>query len=117
MLARAGAFLTKTGTKMSLSTAATAAVNELVLTQPDDWHHHLRDGAKLDTLVPAASKRFRRCIVMPNLVPPVRTTDDALAYRDRIMAAVPKDGSEASANFQVRLQDMGVQKTLLVATL
>ena len=86
----------------ALSTAAGAsAPNKLVLTQPDDWHHHLRDDAKLETLVPAASKRFRRCIVMPNLVPPVRTTEQALAYRDRIMAAVPKDGSEASKTFQV----------------
>ena len=81
--------------------ASTNPINKLVLTQPDDWHHHLRDGAKLETLVPAASKRFRRCIVMPNLVPPVRTTAEALSYRDRIMGALPKDGSESSKAFQV----------------
>jgi len=55
---------------------------------PDDWHHHLRDGAALATTVPFAAKAFGRIIVMPNLVPPVTTTDLALAYKARILAAL-----------------------------
>ena len=61
----------------------------LVLTQPDDWHVHLRDGAMLGRVVPDTALRFARAIVMPNLVPPVATTASALAYRERILAAVP----------------------------
>lgn len=64
--------------------------DSLVLTRPDDWHLHLRDGAALNTVVPHSARQFARAIVMPNLVPPVTTTDAALAYRDRILAAVPE---------------------------
>lgn len=56
-------------------------------------HHHLRDGIALKTTVPFAAKQFRRCIVMPNLKPPVTTLDMALAYRDRILAQVPSNCS------------------------
>lgn len=56
---------------------------------PDDFHHHLRDGDKLTTLVPAVATQFCRAIVMPNLRPPVTNTAKALAYRERIMACVP----------------------------
>lgn len=59
------------------------------ITQPDDWHHHFRDGAALATTVPAAARQFRRAIAMPNLVPPVTTTKLALQYRKRIMDHVP----------------------------
>ena len=61
----------------------------LVLTRPDDWHVHLRDGAMLARVVPDTAARFARAIVMPNLVPPVTTTLQALAYRERILSAVP----------------------------
>lgn len=57
---------------------------------PDDWHVHFRDGDMLKIVVPETAKRFRRAIVMPNLVPPVTTGDAAVAYRNRIMAAVPE---------------------------
>ncbi|MHB8913226.1 MAG: dihydroorotase [Lysobacter sp.] len=60
-----------------------------VLTRPDDWHVHLRDGAMLARVVPDTARRFARAIVMPNLIPPVTTTAHALAYRRRIIAAVP----------------------------
>ena len=60
-----------------------------VLTRPDDWHVHLRDGAMLARVVPDTARRFARAIVMPNLVPPVTTTASALAYRERILSAVP----------------------------
>ena len=61
----------------------------LTLTRPDDWHLHLRDGAALRAVLPDTVRRFGRAIVMPNLVPPVRTVAEARAYRDRILAALP----------------------------
>ncbi len=63
--------------------------DRLVLTRPDDWHVHLRDGAMLSRVVPDTAQRFARAIVMPNLVPPVTTTERAEDYRQRIIAAVP----------------------------
>jgi dihydroorotase len=62
---------------------------ELTLTRPDDWHVHLRDGAALAAVVPHTARRFARAIVMPNLKPPLVTTAQALAYRQRILAALP----------------------------
>ncbi|HNE02689.1 MAG TPA: dihydroorotase, partial [Plasticicumulans sp.] len=61
----------------------------LTLTRPDDWHLHVRDGAALATVVPHTARQFARAIIMPNLKPPVTTTGQALAYRERILAAVP----------------------------
>ncbi len=62
---------------------------EITLIRPDDWHLHVRDGAALSTVVPHTAAQFARAIIMPNLRPPVTTTAQALAYRDRIRAAVP----------------------------
>ncbi len=59
------------------------------LRRPDDWHVHLRDGAMLEAVLPATAAVFGRAIVMPNLDPPITTADAALAYRDRIFAALP----------------------------
>jgi len=61
----------------------------LTLTRPDDWHLHVRDGAAMQSVVPDSARQFGRAIIMPNLRPPVTTTALALAYRDRIRAAVP----------------------------
>jgi dihydroorotase len=61
----------------------------LTLTRPDDWHLHLRDGAALAAVLPHTARQFGRAIVMPNLKPPVTSTAQALAYRDRILAALP----------------------------
>jgi dihydroorotase len=61
----------------------------LTLTRPDDWHLHLRDGAQLAAVLPDTARQFARAIVMPNLKPPVTTTDRAAAYRQRILAARP----------------------------
>ncbi len=61
----------------------------LTIRRPDDWHLHLRDGAMLEGVLPETARHFARAIIMPNLVPPVVTGDDARAYRDRIMAALP----------------------------
>jgi dihydroorotase len=64
---------------------------ELTLIHPDDWHLHVRDGAALQHVVPHTAHQFKRAIIMPNLKPPVTTTQQALAYRERILAAVPPD--------------------------
>ena len=61
-------------------------MQSLTITKPDDWHLHFRDGEMLAETVPATARCFRRAIVMPNLVPPVTTTEHALAYRERILA-------------------------------
>ena len=66
-----------------------AKPDTLTLIRPDDWHVHLRDGAALATVVPDTARQFARAIVMPNLKPPVTTAAQALAYADRIRAAVP----------------------------
>ena len=61
----------------------------LTIVRPDDWHLHLRDGALLAAVLPASARQFGRAIVMPNLRPPVTTTEQARAYRERILAALP----------------------------
>jgi dihydroorotase len=61
----------------------------LVIRRPDDWHLHLRDGAALRAVLPFTAARFARAIVMPNLSPPLTTTELALAYRRRILEALP----------------------------
>jgi dihydroorotase len=61
----------------------------ITLIQPDDWHLHLRDGRHLSAVASHTARQFARAIVMPNLRPPVTTAAAALAYRDRILAALP----------------------------
>ena len=64
-------------------------MTRLTLRRPDDWHLHLRDGAVLNAVLPETARDFARAIIMPNLVPPVVRAQDAVAYRDRILAALP----------------------------
>ena len=66
-------------------------MERLTLLRPDDWHLHLRDGAALAAVAPDSARRFGRAIVMPNLKPAIRTTQQALHYRDRILAALPEN--------------------------
>ena len=61
----------------------------LTIRRPDDWHLHLRDGDAMTAVLPDSARRFARAIVMPNLKPAVRTTHQALDYRERILAALP----------------------------
>ena len=68
----------------------TTALNTLTLTRPDDWHLHVRDGTALNVVVPHTAAQFGRAVIMPNLKPPVTTAEQALAYKARILAAVPK---------------------------
>ncbi len=64
-------------------------MDSLTLIRPDDWHLHVRDGEAMAAVVPASARQFARAVIMPNLKPPVTTTAAALAYRDRIRAAIP----------------------------
>jgi len=66
-------------------------MDRLTLRRPDDWHLHLRDGAALASVVADSARRFARAIVMPNLKPAVRTTAQALDYRERILGVLPDD--------------------------
>lgn len=68
---------------------------KLTITRPDDWHLHVRDGEALKYTVPFTARQFARAIIMPNLSPPNITTEQALAYRDRILAVTP-----SNLNFQ-----------------
>lgn len=68
-----------------------SAPDAVLLRRPDDFHLHLRDGRALAAVVPFSAARFARALIMPNLRPPVRTTAEALAYRGRILAALPAD--------------------------
>lgn len=65
-------------------------MNTLTIRRPDDWHLHLRDGDVLKAVIGDTTRHFARAIIMPNLVPPVVTTADAVAYRERIVSAVPE---------------------------
>jgi dihydroorotase len=62
----------------------------LTITRPDDWHLHLRDGAAMASVVQHSAAQFARALVMPNLKPPITTAAQAVAYRERILASVPK---------------------------
>jgi len=74
---------------MTAHTPPPAAASTLIITRPDDWHLHVRDGAVLNTVVPHTAAQFGRAIIMPNLKPPVTTAAQATAYAQRIRAAVP----------------------------
>jgi dihydroorotase len=68
-------------------------MDRLTLPRPDDGHLHLRDGPQMADVLADTARRFARAIVMPNLREPVRTTQQALAYRGRILAAMPEDAA------------------------
>ena len=63
--------------------------DRITIRKPDDWHLHVRDNDMLKAALPFTARHFGRAILMPNLIPPVRTTADAIAYRERVMAALP----------------------------
>ncbi len=66
-------------------------MHTLTMTRPDDWHLHLRDAEMMRAVLPDTARQFARAIVMPNLQPPVTTVAQAVAYRERILAALPAD--------------------------
>jgi len=75
----------------ALSGPVPRLMQTLTITRPDDWHIHLRDGDVLPHTVADAARYFGRAVAMPNLTPPVTTTEQALAYRSRILAAAPNN--------------------------
>lgn len=92
---------------------------QITIRRPDDWHLHVRDGQALLTVVPHTAKQFGRAIIMPNLKPPVTTTEQALAYKKRILDAVPEGiafeplmtlylTDNLQANEVVRAKDAGI---------
>jgi dihydroorotase len=66
---------------------------ELKIQTPDDWHLHVRDGAAMAAVLPYTARQFGRAIIMPNLRPPITTTAQAVAYRARLLAALPEDST------------------------
>lgn len=66
------------------------AIDRISIRPPDDFHVHLRDGEVLNAVAKYTARNFRRAMVMPNLVPPIRRVDEAMAYRDRILSAIPE---------------------------
>ncbi|XP_074587105.1 dihydroorotase, mitochondrial [Curcuma longa] len=70
--------------------SSAAAGMELSLTRPDDWHLHLREGELLHAVASHSARQFGRAIVMPNLKPPITTTEAAVAYRQSILKALPE---------------------------
>lgn len=79
-------------------------MDTLTLTRPDDWHLHLRDGADMQSVLPDTVSRFARAIIMPNLRPAITTTALALAYRQRILDALPS-GSDFQPLMTLYLTD------------
>ena len=77
----------------------------LTIPRPDDWHLHLRDGAALASVLPCTAKQFGRAIVMPNLRPPITTAAQAVAYRERILAALP-EGADFQPLMTLYLTDL-----------
>ncbi len=77
---------------------------QLTLTRPDDLHLHLRDGAAMTDVLGDSARQFARAMVMPNLKPPVRTLEEARAYRQRILAALP-EGSDFEPLMSLYLTD------------
>ena len=73
----------------------TAAVDSITIRRPDDFHHHCRDGPAMASVLKHAVPRFTRCLMMPNLKPPITTVDMALDYKKRILANLP-DNAHAS---------------------
>jgi dihydroorotase len=86
----------------------------LTLTQPDDWHLHLRDGAAMRAVVPHTARQFGRAIIMPNLRPPITTTTQALAYRERILAGAPT-GSKFDPLMVLYLTDCSAPQEIATA--
>ena len=81
-------------------------INTLTLIAPDDWHIHLRDSEALATTVPHAAASVHRAMCMPNLVSPVKTVHDALAYRKRILSELAKLGDTDSNRFSQKFEPL-----------
>ena len=81
-------------------TMTSPTIAQITITRPDDWHLHVRDGAALNTVIPHTAAQFGRAIIMPNLKPPVTTAVQAVAYKKRILAAVPASFKDKGMQFE-----------------
>src|SRR5450756_2459047 len=79
-------------------------MSRVSIIRPDDWDLHLRDGDHMRAVLPDTARRFARAIVMPNLKPPVTTTDMVRGYRERILSALP-DGMKFEPLMTLYLTD------------
>lgn len=59
-------------------------INSISIRKPDNLHNHFRDDFRLEKLLPYTAEQFSRAIAMPNLDPPVRTGQQAIAYKKKI---------------------------------
>ena len=87
--------------------------NQLTITQPDDWHLHLRNGDALNSVAPFTARQFARAIIMPNLNPPVTTVVQAVEYLDEILAAV--DGTDFEPLMTLYLTDNTPPEEIIAA--
>jgi dihydroorotase len=90
-------------------------VKKLTITKPDDWHLHLRDGLEMSSVVGMTAKQMGRAIIMPNLSPPIKTSEQALLYREEIIQALPNDTS-FSPLMTLYLTDNTTQKDIIKAS-
>lgn len=88
--------------------------NEIEIRRPDDWHLHVRTGAAMADVIHHSARRFARAVIMPNLQPPVLDTSQALAYRERILAALPP-GSDFAPLMTLYLTDRTAPEEIAVA--
>ena len=88
--------------------------DEIVIARPDDWHLHVRDGAAMADVVRHTARQFARAIIMPNLKPPVVSTDQALDYHARILAALPA-GSDFQPLMTLYLTDQTAPEEIATA--
>ena len=90
-------------------------MKKLTITKPDDWHLHLRDGLEMSSVVGMTAKQMGRAIIMPNLSPPIKTSEQALLYREEIIQALPNDTS-FSPLMTLYLTDNTTQKDIIEAS-
>ena len=91
-------------------------IKVLKIRKPDDWHLHLRDGDMLKPILKETVRDFKRAIIMPNLVPPILNSKDALNYRDKILSALPV-GSKFEPLMTIYLTDKSNHKDIIEAYL
>jgi len=94
------------------STGNENSIETLTMTKPDDWHLHVRDGAKIASVVPHTAKTFDRALIMPNLQPPVRTAEEADTYRKLILDAAKTTNAEFEPHMTLYLTDETSERTV-----
>jgi len=95
----------RTAITIPVPTSSAKEGTAITIPIPDDFHHHFRDGSCIKSILEHVTRRFSRCIVMPNLKPPVTTTQQALNYRQRIMDSLPKSDIDFTPLMTLYLTD------------